>query len=569
MKEASSDLDLSPQAIALVEDAIRSFAKALRATKMYLPNSPTRAAAIEQARGAFSKVWRHVNPLEIDVRESSFVWELRVVYHDAERGTEGLPWLLFRDGLRQMSFVSGFEVADLDPLLDVLQQARAATPDDDDLVTLLWLADLSAFEYRHVESSGVSDLPTLGGERGGDRTGVATFGAGIEPLAVPAAETAPPGDGPATHAEPSGDFDAALYFLDARELHYLQEEIKREYADDPRKLALTMLFEIIDATVSVDARVDAIERVDQLLLEFLSLGEYELVAYALREGAASARKGDAPPQVVRQLDALPARLSEPAVMTQLLQALDDSARAPVASLLEGVFAELRPSALVPLLAWVGSAGSSPARAAIERASLRLASAHLAELWQLLEHRDPTVVRGALRLVTQLATPSAVPALIRLFRSPDPLLRQDVITALGAVDSLGALQAIERGVDDADRDVRIVALRMVGARKYHGALPRLAIAIRRKELRDADLGEKVALFEAFGTICGGGGVPELDALLNARGLLGPRESAEMRACAARALGLVNSADADVALQRASDTKDAVVRSAVARALRRGA
>ncbi len=569
MKEAPSDLDLSPQAIALVEDAIRSFAKALRATKMYLPNSPTRAAAIEQARGAFSKVWRHVNPLEIDVRESTFVWEQRVVYHDAERGTEGLPWLLFRDGLRQMSFVSGFEVSDLGTLLDVLQQARAATPDDDDLVTLLWLADLSAFEYRHVESSGVSDLPTLGGERGGDGTGVATFGAGIEPLAVPSAETTPPGDGPPAAAEPSGDFDAGLYFLDARELHYLQEEIKREYVDDPRKLALTMLFEIIDATVIVDARVDAIERVDQLLLEFLSLGEYELVAYALREGAASARKSDTPAQVIRQLDALPARLSDPAVMTQLLQALDDSARAPVASLLEGVFAELRPSALVPLLAWVGSAASSPARAAIERASLRLASAHLAELWQLLEHPDPTVVRGALRLVTQLATPSAVPALIRLFRSSDPHLRQDVITALGAVDSLGALQAIERAVDDADRDVRIVALRMVATRKYQGALPRLSAAIRRKDLRDADLGEKVALFEAFGTICGVSGVPELDALLNARGLLGPRESAEVRACAARALGLANTVDADVALRRASETKDAVVRSAVARALRKGA
>ena len=182
--------------------------------------------------------------------------------------------------------------------------------------------------------------------------------------------------------------------------------------------------------------------------------------------------------------------------------------------------------------------------------------------------DPTVVRGALRLVTQLATPSAVPALIRLFRSSDPCVRQDVITALGAVDSLGALQAIERGVDDANRDVRIVALRMVAARKYQGALPRLSAAIRRKELRDADLGEKVALFEAFGTICGVGGVPELDTLLNARGLLGPRESAEMRACAARALGLVNASDADVALQRASETKDAVVRSAVARALRKG-
>ena len=569
MTEASPDLDLSPQAIAIVEDALRSLAKAQRAMTMYLPNSPTRAAAIERARVAFGKVWRYVNPLDIQVRDAAFVWEDRVVYHDAERGTEGLPWLLFRDGVRRMSFISGFEGADLDTLLDVLQHARATTTDGDDLVTLLWLADLSAFDYKHVESGGVSDLPTLSGERGGDRVGVATSGVGIEPLAVPSAETAPPGDGPPVHDRRGEDFDASVYFRDARELHYLQEELKREYADDPRRLALTTLFDIVDAPVAPEAHRDALGRIDQLLLEFLALGEYELVAYALREAAASSRRPEATQYVAGQLEALPARLSEPAVMTQLLQALDESARAPVASLLEGVFAELRPSALVPLLDWLGSAVSSPARAAIERASLRLADNNVAELAQLLEHREPTVVRGALRLVTQLATAAAVPALVRLLRNADPDVRMDTIGALAGIDSLGALQAIERGIDDASRDVRIASLRAVLTRKYHGALPRLTVAIRRKEIRDADLGEKVALFEAFGTLCTDAGVPELDTLLNARALLGPREPAEVRACAARALGLINSPTADAALQRAADTKDVVVRSAVARALRRTA
>jgi HEAT repeat protein len=77
---------------------------------------------------------------------------------------------------------------------------------------------------------------------------------------------------------------------------------------------------------------------------------------------------------------------------------------------------------------------------------------------------------------------------------------------------------------------------------------------------------MALFEAFGTLCGDAGVGVLDTLLNARALLGPREPAEVRACAARALGLVGSPRALDALRRAADAKDAVVRGAVARALR---
>jgi HEAT repeat protein len=266
------------------------------------------------------------------------------------------------------------------------------------------------------------------------------------------------------------------------------------------------------------------------------------------------------------LGELPARLSEPTVMSQLLQALDEGARTPVASLLEGVFSELRPSALVPLVGWLGTATASPVRAAIERASLRLAGANASELARLLEHTDVAVVRGALRLSAQLATPAAVPGLAKLLRGDDAKMRIDAVAALGDIGSTGALQALERGIDDVDREVRVATFRALTARKHAGALPKLAQALRRKELRVADLGEKMALFEAYGTLCGDAGVPELDQLLNARGLLGAREPAELRACAARALGLVNTAAANGALQRASDTKDVVVRSAVMRAMR---
>ena len=142
----------------------------------------------------------------------------------------------------------------------------------------------------------------------------------------------------------------------------------------------------------------------------------------------------------------------------------------------------------------------------------------------------------------------------------------VLVGAGGVGSPAALQAVERSIDDSDRDVRVAAFRVLAARLHTAALPRLLDAVRRKELRAADLSEKMALFEAFGSMCGDAGVSELDTLLNARSLLGAREPAELRACAARALGMVASPLAMAALQRAADTKDVVVRSAVARAMR---
>lgn len=563
MTTTEHEVAVSPVAVTAIEDALRAFAKALRAIQLYLPNNPTRATAIEQARAAFSRVWRVANPLEIQIKDASFVWEERTVYLDAERGTDGLPWLLYRDGLRSLHLHSGFETTDLEALLAILHKARTASPDDDDLVTLLWVADLATIEYRHVEHDAVGDMPVMSGT---DRPGVAVFAPGVAPLAVPSAETAAPGEGPPPGMVRVEDFDTTLYFLDTREALYLQEELKREYAEDHRRLVLASLFDIVEAQSSAHSQLEALRTVDQLLIEFLTLGEYELVAFALREASTVSRRLAADEPVLAAMRDLPARLSEPAVMSQLLQALDESARAPVASLLEGLFVELRPSALEPLVAWLGVATASPARASIERASARLAGAHTAELAQLLEHESEFVVRGALRLAAQLATPAAVPGLARLLRGRDPKLRVEALGVLGAIASPAALQAVERGIDDSDRDVRVAAFRVIAARSHTAALPRLLDAVRRKELRAADLSEKMALFEAFGSMCGDAGVSELDTLLNARGLLGAREPAELRACAARALGMVASPTAIAALQRAADTKDVVVRSAVARAMR---
>jgi HEAT repeat protein len=77
---------------------------------------------------------------------------------------------------------------------------------------------------------------------------------------------------------------------------------------------------------------------------------------------------------------------------------------------------------------------------------------------------------------------------------------------------------------------------------------------------------MSFFEAYGALCGDSGLEYLDALLNGKGFLGRREDAEVRACAAFALGRIGSIRATEALRKAAGEKDVVVRNAVNRALR---
>jgi hypothetical protein len=118
-------------------------------------------------------------------------------------------------------------------------------------------------------------------------------------------------------------------------------------------------------------------------------------------------------------------------------------------------------------------------------------------------------------------------------------------------------------------VRVAALRVIQARAYRPALAKLDGIIKGKAVREADRTEKMAVFEAYGSLCGEGGVAWLDSTLNGKSMFGRREEPDIRACAAVALGRIKTANATAALQKAANEKDVVVRNAVSRALRGGA
>jgi HEAT repeat protein len=554
----------------LVEEAFRALSKAFRAWQLYLPNNPMRERALDAARSSFAACWADdAAPVRVTVREGEFVYEGQVVHRELDRPTDGIPWTFYRDGVRELTLHPGFESEALTPLLQILQRARQAAPDDDDLVTMLWVADLETLHYRFVDVGGAVDAAALTANRSaggafdagghGDRPGIG----------LAAAESPLLGDGPPGVLRME-DFDSTLYFLDARELAYLQEEVRSEFGEDPRRSVLATLFDMIELRREDEVRAEAIEHIESTMVDLLAGGAYELAAYALREARVTASRSEALPTVLQErLVALADRLSEPAVVAQLLQAVDEGSRAPGAETLEALVAELRGSALATLLAWLAQSPMGAARGAVERAVMRLAEQHTGELVRLIEGPDAAVALGAIRLSAQLRSPAAVPGLARVLRGGDTVARIDAVLALSAIGSPGALQALEPMLDDAEREVRVSAMRAVGTHRYQAALPRLSRALARKELRNAERAEKTALFDAFGTICGDAGVPALDGLLNGRSLLGPRESTEMRACAARALGLVATRQAADALRKSVDAKDAVVRNEVARALRGGA
>jgi len=542
---------------ALVEELLRHFGKAARAHQLYLPNNPIYKSAHDALRAGFLPLWEETDELVLAFTENEVRWEGIAVLSESSRGSDSLPWLFYKDGVRELRLLRGFEAEELDKLLGIMQRVRKASPDEDDLLTLLWEGDFVFLRYRYLDLT-LETAPVLAeGERIRGDDDVETR---VEP------EEEPPTRAGVVNMS---DFDGTLYFLDEREIEYLQAEVDREYRSDLRQNVIAILMDIFEQQAETAVRDEVIEQLDVLMVHMLSAAQFQNVAYLMRESQlTSTRAPQITPAHAERLAQIPMRLSAPDAVAQLLQSVDEAETLPPPSDLLQLFEQLRGPALATVLEWLGKLQNAKVRPLLDQAAARLASQNTAELVKLIGSTVPGVALEAARRAGALKTPAAVAPLAKALAEGDVPLRVAAVQALGEIASPGALQSLERGLDDAERDVRVAAIRALSARNYRPVLAKLDAMVKGKALRDANLTEKMVAFEAYGGLCGDEGVAALDAMLNGKSLFGRREDSELRACAAVALGRINTPRAQEVLRRASSEKDVIVRNAVNRALRGG-
>ncbi|MFL5503553.1 MAG: HEAT repeat domain-containing protein [Gemmatimonadaceae bacterium] len=551
-----NELDEPSFPIAYVTDLLKAFVKAVRAHQLYLPNNPMHARSLEAVKEAFAAIWKHTDELELQVIETRLEWEGRVVLDEQERTSDNMAWLLYKDGIRELKMLKGFEDEELGVFFGLLQRVRKATDDDDDLLTLMWEREFATLQYRYVDLTQETGPGVESMERAEQKEKIlspAQAEAGLESTQSSIAKL--------------DDFDSTLYFLDDREVEYLQQEIKREFSTDLRPAVIASLLDVFENQKDPTVREEICGLLDYFLLILLSTAQYRNAAYLLREAGTTANRApdilEPQKQRLTQLNEL---MSDPKPLGQLLQALEDSPlRAPQHEL-DDLFGILQPRALETILSWIGRSNNPQLKMLLESAASRLAAGNSAELIRLIGSDDEAVVLEAIRRAAALKSPAAVPALGKMLTVGEVDMRVAAVTALAEIGSPGAMQMLERAVVDPDREVRIVAVRTLGSRNARAALPRIEAAIKGKELRDSNLTEKMAFFEAYGLLSGDAGVALLDGLLNSKGFMGKKDDSEIRACAAMALGKINSPKAADSLNRAAGEKDVIVRNAVSKAIR---
>jgi len=135
-----------------VAQVLYNLAKTSRSYGFYAKNNQAIQIFLDEVAAGFDSYLREYGSIRLAVAPTCFVLGDAEVYHDSDREW-GIPFRLFRDGVRTVTFKPGLNRLQIEDLLDILAKRSTTGRDaeEEDMVTLLWQRAFESITYTAVE----------------------------------------------------------------------------------------------------------------------------------------------------------------------------------------------------------------------------------------------------------------------------------------------------------------------------------------------------------------------------------------------------------------------------------
>jgi hypothetical protein len=503
--------------VAGVRELVRLLVKTQKAQRLYDSKNQVAERLELDLYERMSAFVSEVGEVQLAVLESQLRCEDAVVFESPDR-TDSLAFLLYRDGIRRLSFTLGLELSELRAFLRCLNRVALLTNDQDDLVTLLWEQDFHSIRYFAIEELArnesyprLSDQLSTGDSRDG---GPLDGGAPAEAVSLDL-------------KQPVSTVPVEACRLESGEIEALQKQLSVEEQQPFRQLVSELALELVlledGEEEQGEISQEIVEIADRLiadgeLAELVGMHEHiEGLATMIFPRAASA---------VRLSSELTRSLVEPERFGRLMERIE-MAHAPRPETLTIFLARLGSSASSLLLPWMGRFSSAPYRRAVTGALLFLEKGGLevlriglpfgpapAEPQERLQHRQ--LVREVVHALSRHSSGDALPLLTELLSSPDPETRRESFLAASRYPEERVLALCLERLVDSDPEVRTTALDTLvkrgGAELGREMLDR---AITSERFERLALLEKRRLFAAVAKLSGDSALDTFQKLLNTR------------------------------------------------------
>ncbi len=146
-----------------VAQILYDLAKTSRSFGFYARNNKAISRFLDELYDSLSNFLESSGTLWLGVAADRFVYDGQVVYYDSDREA-GLPFRLYRDGVRMLALEKGLAREEMEDFLELLARRPSTGRDaeEEDLVTMLWRRSFDHISYQAVEGF-THDLHAAGG----------------------------------------------------------------------------------------------------------------------------------------------------------------------------------------------------------------------------------------------------------------------------------------------------------------------------------------------------------------------------------------------------------------------
>ncbi|MEL6188300.1 MAG: hypothetical protein AAFU79_27055, partial [Myxococcota bacterium] len=474
------DGHIDPQ-VRLVADWVLAFTKAMRGARVYAENNEMHQKFVDRAHEGLTKVLEGLDELSLSIREDRMLFEGQVVHNDPDR-QEGLPFVLYRNAFRRITFTRGMSREELLELIKALNIDYGSFDfTGEDLVSTLWRLSLPHLRYVTIDALNVTRDLSDGSEL--DDNDVDRIQADIEAIVATIYRNASPDDDIVAgvsigkddlevlrdlRSEPEEDIELldhtterAIADIPVGQLQTVQRFLQGDDRDALTRRMLDILVLILFKEESGSAGSATIELLQQLY-DSLLLAQRYVDARGLVERLRDSSENAEDMQEIHISRHLVRLFSTDGRILPVLDGFNDGYRTVPISDMVAFLRALGPNAAPVLLQGLGNLDSAAHRKIVCDLIVEFGVPEV----RLLEERTVDAKWFVVRDILELARHHPLEHITRLVREAlqheHPKVRAQAVRALRDYGPGVADELVAERLNDADSEVRIVAARVAAA-----------------------------------------------------------------------------------------------------------
>ena len=555
------------------ERVLKSLSKLVSGRKIYADNNPRLEQFREELATSLREFFALEDELRLTIEQFAIHWNEDVIYENLRRD-ESLAFILFKDGIGEVTITPPAIGDELERLVRILADELHSANNEDDVVTRFWNADFQHITYRVLDDYlEPQRKDQLEGARGLEET--ADHDELIPSLNDKGRVIVHRSDSLVSidamlrevlrrHQPQAAEDEAELAYqrmlrsvfsVPVDELEIYRAEVERERTDD----GIAAFFEAFHVFLLMPDNPTGVRDVSSVLERLFEYAIAERRATTLERAVRCVQelqaRTDLPEAVRRFGEKMLARASSKELMESLLDGLaagDGHAGAVLG------YAVAVGAPAVDVLVRALHRGAPPAlHRRICDAIITISPETAVAVIDRLDVDQPEVAVDAVYLARALKLATLSPRLRELVFYPDARVKLEMLGWIASHDDADTTNLLLASLGDLDRRVRIRVLDALCDRREPRVRERLTEMAFAKDLGERSNDEQEAIFRTLGFVGDAGTVVQLRAMVEKRRLLPLAKGADTKLLAIRALERIHDAGAIELLARlCEDPADAV-------------